>query len=60
MRMYGVDRITDIQEVDYLEVCYGSDVSDIDGWPIFGEEEEESSFEEEDWAGLIPGIEIEP
>lgn len=27
---------------------------------LFGEEEEESSFEEEDWAGLIPGIEIEP
>ncbi len=27
---------------------------------IFGTAEEEDSFEEEDWAGLIPGIEIEP
>lgn len=27
---------------------------------IFGAAEEEDSFEEEDWAGLIPGIEIEP
>ena len=28
---------------------------------IFGSpEEQESSFDEEDWAGLIPGIEIEP
>ena len=27
---------------------------------IFGTADEEDSFEEEDWAGLIPGIEIEP
>lgn len=43
MESFGVDRITDIQEVDYLEVYYGSDVSDIDSWPIFGEEEEKMS-----------------
>lgn len=43
MESFGVDRITDIQEVDYLEVRYGSDVSDIDSWPIFGKEGKQMS-----------------